>query len=69
MVWGIMVWGCMAAGGVGQLEFIESTMDKWSYLNILKNNLKESAENLGLSSTFWFQQDNDPKHTMEIVRL
>ena len=25
---GIMVWCCMATGGVGQLEFIESTMDK-----------------------------------------
>lgn len=66
---GIMVWGCMAAGGVGQLEFIESTMDKWGYLNILKKNLKLSAENLNLSTTFLFQQDNDPKHTAEIVRL
>lgn len=66
---GIMVWGCMAAAGVGKLSFIESTMDRWGYLNILKQNLKQSAENLGLSSTFWFQQDNDPKHTAEVVRL
>lgn len=66
---GVMVWGCMAASGVGQLQFIESTMDKWGYLNILKHNLKQSAEQLNLSTTFWFQQDNDPKHTSEVVRL
>lgn len=64
-----MVWGCMAASGVGNLEIIESTMDRWGYLNFLKNNMKQSAEKLGLSDTFWFQQDNDPKHTAEIVRL
>lgn len=37
---GVMVWGCMAASGVGQLEFIESKMDKWGYLNILKKKIE-----------------------------
>ncbi|GFU39943.1 transposable element Tcb2 transposase [Trichonephila clavipes] len=37
-------------------------------LNILQNNLKESADKLGLGSNFIFQQDNDPKHTAFVVK-
>ena len=64
----IMVWGCMAAAGVGNLVFIESTMDKIGYLNILKENVGPSVEKLGLSRTWIFQHDNDPKHTSKIVK-
>lgn len=66
---GIMIWGCMASGGVGNLQFIESTMDKYDYLNILKRNLKQSAENLRLGDEFYFMHDNDPKHTAEVNKL
>ncbi|GFX56978.1 transposable element Tcb2 transposase [Trichonephila clavipes] len=38
-----------------------------AYRNILQNNLKESADNLGLGLNFIFQQDNDPKHTAFVV--
>ncbi|GFT08590.1 transposable element Tc1 transposase [Trichonephila clavipes] len=61
----VMVWGCMAMSGVGKLVFIDGIMHKMAYLNILQNNLKESADNLGLGSNFIFQQVNDPKHTVE----
>ncbi|GFV03923.1 transposable element Tc1 transposase [Trichonephila clavipes] len=44
----VMVWGCMAASGVGKPVFIDGIMHKMTYLNILQNNLKESADNLGL---------------------
>lgn len=64
----VLVWGCMAASGVGRLVFIDGIMDKYLYLNILKNNLKESATQLGLNDSFIFQQDNDPKHTALIVK-
>ncbi|GFW16686.1 transposable element Tc1 transposase [Trichonephila clavipes] len=60
----VMVWGCMAASGVGKLVFIDGIMHKMAYLNILQNNLKESADKWGLVSNFIFQQDNDPKHTV-----
>ncbi|GFV44993.1 transposable element Tcb2 transposase [Trichonephila clavipes] len=57
----------MAASGVGKLVFIDGIMHKNAYLNILQNNLKESADNLGLGSNFIFQQDNDPKHLAFVV--
>lgn len=66
---GVMVWGCMSAKGVGKLTFIESTMDQYGYLNILKENLKQSAQQLNLGQDYWFQQDNDPKHTAQNVKL
>ncbi|GFT46134.1 transposable element Tcb2 transposase [Trichonephila clavipes] len=43
-------------------------MHKMAYLNILQNNLKESADKLGLGSNFIFQQDNDAKHTAFVVK-
>ncbi|GFV23490.1 transposable element Tcb2 transposase [Trichonephila clavipes] len=64
----IMVWGFMAATGVGHLVIIDGIMNQYSYLNILKNNLSQSASKLGLDGSFTFQQDNDPKHTARVVR-
>lgn len=58
----VMVWGCVSSSGVGNIAFIEDTMDRFQYINIISNNLKQSANNLGLKD-FIFQQDNDPKHT------
>ncbi|GFW30216.1 transposable element Tcb2 transposase [Trichonephila clavipes] len=58
----------MAASGVGKLVFIDGIMRKMAYLNILQNNLKESADKLGLGSNFIFQQGNDPKHTAFVVK-
>lgn len=66
---GVMVWGCMAANGVGNLIFIDSIIDHKAYLQILKDNLQESREKLGLADDFWFQHDNDPKHTAHNERL
>ena len=43
-----MKWGCMSSEGVGELVFIDEIMDKTVYLNILKDNMKKSAEKLHL---------------------
>lgn len=64
----VMVWACMSAAGTGKLTFIETTMDKFKYLQILKDNLLETAENLGIKPDFPFYQDNDPKHKSGIVQ-
>lgn len=66
---GVMVWGCMSSAGVGELFVIEGIMDKTVYLNILKENVKKSAEKLKLPTSFTFQQDNDPKHSAYDVRM
>ena len=50
----IMVWGCMAATGVGNLVIIDEMMTQYNYLNILKNNLCQSASKLGLDGSFTF---------------
>lgn len=63
----ILLWGCVAASGVGKIHFIDSIMDKWVYLDILRKNLKESVTQLGLENDYIFQQDRDPKHTARIV--
>lgn len=59
----VMVWGCMAYTGVGNLAFINDTMTALSYIEVLRHNLPESAAKLALNNNYYFQQDNDPKHT------
>ena len=44
-------------------------MNSPAYLRILKENLKQSAESLGINSTFQFYQDNDRKHKEWNVRM
>lgn len=52
-------------GGVGNWgASIDGIMDKIVFMNILN----KGTEKLGLAGNFYFQQDNDPKHTAHIVR-
>ncbi|GBO23410.1 hypothetical protein AVEN_102768-1 [Araneus ventricosus] len=39
------------------------------YIDILKENLKRSAQHLNLGDDFRFIQDNDPKHTAHNLKL
>lgn len=50
------------------MTFIEGNIDKNVNLDLLKGNLVQSAEKLGFKDSFRFNQDNDPKHTSEIVK-
>ncbi|GBM91397.1 hypothetical protein AVEN_204270-1 [Araneus ventricosus] len=59
----------MAISGVGNLDFIDGTMNKYVYLDIRERNLKQSARNLGISRHFKLYQDNDPKHSADICKL
>jgi len=65
----VMVWGCFSAAGVGRLVFIDGIMNHLDYIQILKDNLKASAESLRIGSNFKFYQDNDPKHKAYNTRL
>jgi hypothetical protein len=46
----VMVWGCISCHGVGRLVFIDEKINAARYVNILANNLEESAELMGLDS-------------------
>ena len=60
-------WGCFAAGGTGALDKIDGIMREENYVYILKQHLKTSVRNLKLSRKWFFQMDNDLKHTSKVV--
>lgn len=63
----IMVWGCFSANGLGPIHRIDGIMDRFMYINILKDVMLPYAEwNMPIKWTF--QQDNDPKHTANMVK-
>lgn len=63
----VKFWGCFSGHGMGPLHVIEGTMDRLVYLGILREQMLPFAEeNMPLRWTF--QQDNDPKHTANIVK-
>ena len=59
----IMVWGCFAASGPGQLAIINGKMNSKVYQDVLQENLRPSVRQLKLKRGWMLQQDNDPKHT------
>ena len=60
----LMVWGCMGWNGVGMLVEVEEKMNADQYCQILSDGVVESFEKLEMEEGEWyFQQDNDPKHT------
>lgn len=60
----IILWGCFSASGTGNLVRVEGIIKKEVYEEILKENLKQSAANLGLDRRFV----NDRKHTSNLVK-
>ena len=58
----IMLWGCFASSGVGELYIIDGKMYSLKYCEILEKCFITSATKLNLKSGWAFQQDNDPKH-------
>lgn len=62
------VWVCMTAFRVGNPMFIEDTMTKEDYVEILQENLEPNIMKLNLSRTGTFQSNNNPKHTTHIVK-
>ncbi|KAK3531126.1 hypothetical protein QTP70_012493 [Hemibagrus guttatus] len=56
------------AGGPGNLITVNGIMKKEQYIKILNNNIRQSAEKLGLGHQWTFQHNNDPKHTAKVVK-
>lgn len=61
--------GNVRVPGVGNLDFIESTMKKEDYLKILRKYFLPSVGKLSLKDGLIFPKDNDPKHTAYILRI
>ena len=57
----VFAWGCMSASRQNNLVFIDGILNHSLYLNTLWDNLKLSAQNLGIRNNFIFY-DNDPKN-------
>jgi transposase len=66
----INIWGCFSSNGVGPLHKVNGMMNSQQYIQNLKTNLIEKCQNLkGKTRSKWyFQQDNDSKHTSGVTR-
>ena len=61
--------GCMGWNEVGKLVEIQGKMNAELYCEILEDRVHESFEALVMEEAKWyFQQDNDPKHTSKQAR-
>ena len=63
----VMVWTCFSQGGPAPICRINGIMDHFQYMDILKNTMLPFARN-NMSDDFIFQNDNDPKHTVRVVK-
>ena len=62
-----MIWGCFSSSGTVNLVKVQGIIRKEDYNRILDENVKESAEKLQLGHNWKDQQDNDPKHTANVL--
>lgn len=62
----IMVWGCMAANGVGRLHIVDGMVNGAKYITILQKCMLPSAEQL-FPGRFLFQDDSAPCHRAKLV--
>ncbi|KAG0438720.1 Transposable element Tcb2 transposase [Dictyocoela muelleri] len=58
----IILWGCFSYYGFGKLIFIDGKIDSTKNVNILAQNIRDSARSMNINDSI-FQQDHDPKHT------
>ena len=58
----VMVWGCMAASGVGRIDFVLGMMNGEKYITTLQRKMLPSASSLFSegSTNWWFQDNNAP---------
>jgi hypothetical protein len=64
----ITVWGMITPPGLGRLVRIDGNLVKELYVDILQDDFLGTLDDLELDPrSYYFQQDNDPKHTARIV--
>lgn len=55
-----MIYGCMSANDVETMQFVDGNTDKMSYLQILKDNVKQSAIKIGMPRATSFNRITIP---------
>lgn len=66
---GVMVWGCMAASGVGRLSVCEGMMNGDKYVSTREKVMIPSAKDVFNDGRRWyFQDDNAPCHHAKKVK-
>ena len=63
----VMVWGCSAGERVRDLYQVHGILKQHGYHNILQRHAIPSGLRL-VERSFLFQQDNDPKHTSNVMQ-
>jgi hypothetical protein len=65
----VMVWGMITAHGVGRIVRIEGNLTAALYCEILEDDVLGTYSDIGIDpKDYYFQQDNDPKHTAKISK-
>jgi hypothetical protein len=64
----ILVWGVISRRGKIAFEFIDGTIKKENYLDLLKRNFPKKADDKFGKNKWRFQHDNAPPHKAELVR-
>ena len=65
----LMIWGCMAAHGVGRFHIVDGMMNGTKYRMVLEEKMLRSARDLFADGSPWFfQDDNAPCHRAKLVK-
>ena len=58
----MMMWGCFSHAGLGELVEVNGRINSEKYCDIINENLRLSAHEMGLGDDFCFQQNTAPVH-------
>lgn len=64
----VHMWGCMSSAGVGECHLFVENLEKSLMKHILNEHLLKSAHTFWPKGQWFFQQDNDPKHSSKLVQ-
>uniref|UniRef100_A0A8C6XLX5 Tc1-like transposase DDE domain-containing protein n=1 Tax=Naja naja TaxID=35670 RepID=A0A8C6XLX5_NAJNA len=63
----MMIWGCIAASGIGWIKIVQGIMNSKQYVEVLEKTMLPSAQQL-VGKDFYFQDDNAPCHRAKSVQ-
>ena len=64
----VMIWGCFSYFGVGRIKVVSGTMKSNNYIDVLKEKMLPSANDIFKGGPYIFQDDSAPCHRSKTVR-